>query len=346
VARTGLTLNIGLPAMASKPAAKSPLAKSPPAKSPTATKTASTGSSAKAAGKPIGFVGIGNMGAPMVRCLAKAGFDVCLYDVNGSATSGFAAEGGRFKVAADLPALGAACDTVITMLPTSKIVRAATIGSKAKPGFAAALRDKAIVIDMSSSYPLDTRRLGAELAKSGIAMVDAPVSGGVPKAVTGTLAIMAGGDADVIESMTPLLSAMGTVHRTGALGSGHAMKALNNYLSAAGLIATAEALIIGQKFGLDGVTMAKILNASTGRNNTTENKAERYLLSGQFNSGFALALMEKDVGMARQLAEALKLDAGALQFTSAYLERALSVLGPDADHTAVYAFAEGAGGED
>ena len=303
--------------------------------------TAKKASSAKPEpSQTIGFVGIGNMGGPMVRCLAKAGFHVCMFDVNTQVTDAFGTEAGTVSIASDLASLGAVCQVVITMLPNSKVVRAATIGSKAKPGFAPSLKLGAIVIDMSSSYPLDTCSLGDELAKLDIALVDAPVSGGVPKAVSGTLAIMTGGNAAVIDRVMPILAAMGTVHRTGALGSGHAMKALNNYVSSAGLIATAEALIIGQKFGLDGAVMTKVLNASTGRNNTTENKAERYMLNRSFNSGFALALMEKDVGMAQQLAQALSLDARELEFVSAYLKKALKSLGADADHTAVYAFAE------
>jgi 3-hydroxyisobutyrate dehydrogenase len=138
----------------------------------------------------------------------------------------------------------------------------------------------------------------------------------------------------------PLLQSMGSVHRTGRLGSGHAMKALNNYVSAAGLVATAEALIVGQRFGLDGAVMTKVLNASTGKNNTTENKAERYMLNHAFNSGFALALMDKDVGMAARLAKELGIDAAELGFVSELLGRVLKELGPAADHTAVYEFAE------
>ena len=327
--------------MATKPAATKPAATKPATTKP-ATKIApkkSTTSKA-AATRPIGFVGIGNMGGPMVRCLAKAGFHVCIYDVNTSATEAFGTEVGTVSIAPDLASLGNACDVVITMLPNSKIVRTATIGTKAKPGFAPTLKPGAVVIDMSSSYPLDTRSLGADLGKYDVALIDAPVSGGVPKAVSGTLAIMTGGDTHAIDRVANILSAMGTVHRTGALGSGHAMKALNNYVSSAGLIATAEALIIGQKFGLDGAVMTSVLNASSGRNNTTENKAERYMLNGAFNSGFALALMEKDVGMAQQLAAALQLKASELEFVSTYLTKALKSLGPDADHTAVYAFAE------
>jgi 3-hydroxyisobutyrate dehydrogenase len=118
------------------------------------------------------------------------------------------------------------------------------------------------------------------------------------------------------------------------------MKALNNYVSAAGLVATAEALVIGQRFGLDGVVMTKVLNASSGRNNTTENKAERYMLSQAFDSGFALALMDKDVDMASRLAEELAIEAAELAFVSGLLGRVLKDLGSAADHTAVYGYAK------
>jgi 3-hydroxyisobutyrate dehydrogenase len=223
------------------------------------------------------------------------------------------------------------------MLPDSKAVRAAVLGRDG-PGIVQSMRAGSVVVDMSSSYPLDTRALGEELARKGIGLVDAPVSGGVPKAVAGTLAIMAGGDAALIDRIEPILRAMGTVHRTGPLGSGHAMKALNNYVSAAGLIAACEALAIGQRFGLDGHVMTRVLNASTGRNNTTENKVERYMLSGRFDSGFALALMEKDVGMARSLADAIGVEAEELGHVLSILGKALRALGPAADHTAVYKY--------
>ncbi len=115
------------------------------------------------------------------------------------------------------------------------------------------------------------------------------------------------------------------------------MKALNNYVSAAGLIAASEALVIGERFGLDGHVMTAVLNASTGRNNTTENKLERFMLNGAFDSGFALALMEKDVGMARALAATLGVSAAQLGTTEAILKQASATLGPGADHTAVFA---------
>lgn len=292
---------------------------------------------------PIGFVGLGNMGVPMVRCLAKAGHDVVVYDVRPGVAAALAAEKslGTVRSAKSLGEVGKAAAIVITMLPDSKIVRAVVLGDGTRPGFADTMAAGGVIVDMSSSYPLDTRALAAELQAHKIAVIDAPVSGGVGKAVTGTLAIMAGGEAAQLDRVASCLSAMGQVHRTGPLGSGHAIKALNNYVSAAGLIATCEALAIAEKFGLDATTVTRVINASTGRNNSTENKAERYLIPRSFTSGFALALMEKDVGMARSLAADLGLPAAELEFVSAYLARALSELGRDADHTAVMALAAG-----
>lgn len=288
----------------------------------------------------VGLVGVGNMGGPMARCIARSGTPVMLFDARREAAEPLAAETNLFSVAPDLPSLGKACQAVITMLPDSKVVRRAVLGIDTMAGFGATLAPGSIVVDMSSSYAPDTVRLGAELAERGIGLVDAPVSGGVPRAITGQLAIMAGGGASHIDAVAPLLSTMGTVHRTGRLGSGHAMKALNNYVSAAGLVATSEALAVGQRFGLDPGQMVEILNASSGRNNTTENKAKRYMLSGTFDSGFALALMEKDVGMARRLAEELDVSAGELGFVSELLHRMLGELPAGADHTEVYKWVE------
>jgi len=290
--------------------------------------------------KPVGFVGLGNMGVPMVRCIAKAGHAVLAYDVRPDAGKGLADLAPGVKLAQSLAEVGAAADVVITMLPNSSIVREAAMGSGKAVGFAGRMAPGSVVVDMSSSFPLDTRELADVLAERGIGLVDAPVSGGVGKAVSGTLAIMAGGADAHVARVEPVLEAMGMIHRTGALGSGHAMKALNNYVSAAGLIATAEALVIGGRFGLDPAVMTRVLNASTGRNNTTENKVERYMLSGKFDSGFALALMQKDVGMARSLAEELGIAAEELVLVSDLLEEALKHLGNGADHTAVYKFIE------
>jgi len=290
--------------------------------------------------RPIGFVGLGNMGAPMARRLAKSGATLVLYDLRSEALAAFAEDGGRFRLAQDIDELGRGCAVVITMLPDSLAVRSAALGGQDHPGFAAGLGRGSVVIDMSSSAPMATRALGETLAARGVGLVDAPVSGGVPRARDGTLTIMAGGEARLVDEVEPLLAAMGRVHRTGPLGSGHAMKALNNYVSAAGLFAVCEALIVAREFGLDPRVMNEVLKVSTGRNNTTDNKVEAYLLTRRFESGFALDLMRKDVGTAEALAEELGLDAPWLRACSALLDRAAGALGQGADHTAAFAFLE------
>jgi 3-hydroxyisobutyrate dehydrogenase len=299
-----------------------------------------------ATARSIGFVGIGNMGAPMVRCLLKAGHRVTIYDLDAARMAALARESDHVTAAPTLRAVGQAAAVVITMLPDSASVRRAVFGPGGARGDALVdgLSQGATLVDMSSSFAPDTVALGADLATRGIALVDAPVSGGVGKAITGTLAIMAGGAAADIDRCSAALSAMGQVHRTGKLGSGHALKALNNYVSAAGLIATCEALLIGAKFGLDPSTAIDVINASTGRNNTTENKASRYLIPERYDSGFALSLMKKDVGMAAALAADLGIEARELAFVTRYLDEAQKSLGPNADHTAVMAHVKGLAG--
>lgn len=292
------------------------------------------------AGAPVGFIGIGNMGAPMARRLAAAGHALVLHDLRPAAAEALAAEAGSLSVARDLPELAARCGVVITMLPDANVVRAAVMGEDGARGLVPGLARGSTIVDMSSSAPMATRDLGRALDAHGIALVDAPVSGGVPRARDGTLTIMAGGAPETVSAVEPLLAAMGSVHRTGPLGAGHAMKALNNYVSAAGLIAVCEALIVARAFDLDPQVLNRVLNASTGRNNTTDKKVEPYILSRAFDSGFALDLMRKDVGIANDLAGGLALDAPWLAGCAEVLERASATLGPGADHTAVFAFLE------
>ncbi len=288
----------------------------------------------------IGFVGLGNMGAPMAHRLANAGCDVMLHDLRRDAVEALAEAEDRFRIAEDGMALGQACGVVITMLPDSHAVRQAVLGDRDTAGFAGGLARGALVIDMSSSAPLATRALGEALEGLGIGLIDAPVSGGVPRARDGSLTIMAGGEAALVTRAEPVLSAMGKVVHTGPLGSGHAMKALNNYVSAAGLLAVCEALIVAERFGLDPRTMNDVLRVSTGRNNTTDNKVERYLLPRAFDSGFALELMRKDVGMAADLSVELGLDAPWLRACGELLEQATQGLNAGADHTAAFAYLE------
>ncbi len=286
---------------------------------------------------PLAFIGLGQMGLPMTRRLIEAGYTVRGSDISPAARDSFAAQGGQVFATAAEAASGV--DMLITMLPTSIIVRDALFGAG---NAAAGLPRGALVIDMSSSAPLDTRQLGADLAALGIGLIDAPVSGGVPRAITGQLAIMAGGEAALIERARPYLLAMGkSVFPTGALGSGHAMKALNNYVSAAGLAAACEAVIVGQRFGLEPGVIVDVLNASTGRNNSTDVKMKPFVLSGTFASGFSIALMAKDIRTAADLAAQLGQPAHDLAETADLWERATLVLGKTADHTAIYQYLAG-----
>jgi 3-hydroxyisobutyrate dehydrogenase len=193
-----------------------------------------------------------------------------------------------------------------------------------------------VFIDMSSSDPVGTRTLGEELIAAGFGFVDAPVSGGVKRAIAGTLSIMAGGKAATIDSVEPILKAMGsTVFRTGAIGSGHAMKALNNYVSAAGLIAAVEALQVGRAFGLDPELITDVLNTSTGKNNATENKLKQFVISERYDSGFLLTLMAKDVRIADGLAEAVGVPTPFADLCAEIMDEGSRSLGPEADHTAI-----------
>lgn len=287
----------------------------------------------------IGFVGLGNMGAPMVRNMLRGGERVLLYDLRPEALQAFEGEEGCVA-AQDLADLASRAAVVITMLPDSPAVRSAVLGDEATPGLVQGLAPDSLIVDMSSSFPGDTRTLGQTIAARSVGLVDAPVSGGVRGAVAGTLTIMAGGEDQLIDRVETVLSTMGTVVRTGALGSGHATKALNNVLSAMALSATSEVLHVGMKFGLDPHIMTAIFNTSTGRNTTTENKVEQYLLNGSFEGGFALALLSKDVRMAKTLADDLGLDMSLLNACSALLDRASEALGPEADHTEVFRYIE------
>lgn len=250
----------------------------------------------------IAFLGLGKMGLPMAAQLLRAGFTVRGFDPVEAARAALVAAGGE---ACD-SAVGAAhkAAAVITMLPDGRAVRAVLLDGR-NP-VADGLPRGTLVLDMSSSAPIGTQELAKELAERGIGLVDAPVSGGVKRAVDGSLAIMAGGPEALVERARPILAAMGkSIFATGPAGSGHAMKALNNYVSAAGLTAACEALRVGAAFGLDAGVMTDVLNASTGRNNSTEVKLKPFVIPKNYASGFAMALMAKDLRTADELAQAL-----------------------------------------
>ena len=288
----------------------------------------------------IGFVGLGNMGAPMARRLIGAGYTLVVADAVPATVDKFVAEpanAGASAACAGAEALGKACRVVITMLPDGKIVRDVLLGAN---GIAKHLAGGSVVIDMSSSSPVGTRELHADLAKLGIPLVDAPVSGGVKKAIDGSLALMAGGEAAVVERCRKLLEPMGKVFVTGGSGTGHAMKSMNNFLSAANLAIAAEAVIAGQRFGLDPRTMIDIFNASTGRNTGTDSKFPNNVLPRTFNSGFSLGLMAKDLRLALEVANSTQAPVDLLKSCANIWAEAEKQLGGKADNTEVVKYLE------
>lgn len=279
----------------------------------------------------VGFIGIGNMGWPMATNLVKAGHEVLVHDATASRCVEFAKTQGGTAVRT--PADFASVEVLVTMLPTGAIVR--EVLTDPNSGVARHLKPGTLVIDMSSSEPAGTRTLGEELGKRSIVLLDAPVSGAVPRAKTGTLTIMLGGDdRAAMERAKPLLLNMGNqVFETGGLGTGHAMKALNNFIAAACYTASAEALLIGRQFGLDGHRMIDIINVSTGRNFNTEVVMKEQVLDRKFSSGFALGLLAKDVKIAADLARTVKMDAPLTRLVNDRYTLARESLGATRDCT-------------
>lgn len=287
----------------------------------------------------VAVIGIGNMGWPMAARLHGAGFALRVQDAAPGRAARFAAElGGTACGTAAEAARGA--EFVVTMLPTSAQVgeAIAAMGDALAPG--------SLLLEMSSGLPSATRGFAAALAARGVALLDAPVSGGVAKARTGELAIMAGGDAAALARAEPVLRAMGAaVTHVGPVGAGQAMKALNNLVSAAGFLAGAEALMIGQRFGLDPRVMVEVLNASTGMNNATQRKFRQFVLSRSFDAGFGLGLMAKDLATALAVAQDTGTPAPLSALTRELWQAAARVLGPGADHTEMARFVETLAGD-
>jgi 3-hydroxyisobutyrate dehydrogenase len=280
---------------------------------------------------PVGFVGLGNMGRLMAANLAAAGFPLVVRDSDPAAERRFTdAHGGTV---ASEPAGFRDVSVVVTMLPDGKAVREAVLGWQG--GIASALSPGSVILDMSSAEPVGTQKLAADLAPARVRVVDAPVSGGIARAETGTLSLMVGGtDEEAFERVKPVLEVLGErIFRTGPLGSGHAMKALNNFLGATAYTAAAEALAIGKEFGLDPAVMLDVINTSTGRSFNSEVVFKNEVVTGRYGTGFALGLLAKDVGIAAGLAESVGVPAPTLDLVRSRWAEAADELGFATDHS-------------
>jgi 3-hydroxyisobutyrate dehydrogenase len=256
----------------------------------------------------IAFIGVGTMGMPMARNLVKKGFAVTAYDVNPEAVKLAATAG--MTAAASVAEAVAAADLVITMLPSSPHVESVYAGDG---GVLAAARAGVLCVDMSTIDPAVSRRVAAQAADRSVRFMDAPVSGGVPRATEGTLAIMAGGSPADFEEALPVLSAMGAnVIRVGPVGSGEVVKLCNNLIAGVAAVAVSEAFRIAEGFGVDPKVMTEVIAKSSGHTWLMEHMhpvpglAPKAASTNGYQPGFMTDLMCKDLGLAVDAARALR----------------------------------------
>lgn len=289
----------------------------------------------------LGLVGLGNIGEPVCRKLLEAGYEVVVHDAEPEAVERLVDTSA--EAAASLEALAAGADVVLLSLPNSDVVEEVVFGES---GLSEGLSRGKVLVDTSSSRPSSTRGISYQLAERGIEMLDAPVSGGVLRAREGRLSVMVGGKQEVFERCRPVFEAFGEkVFHVGASGTGHLVKALNNLLSAATLASACEAALLANEAGVSPELFIEVINASNGRSYSTEVKFPEYILDRSFDDGFALALMDKDVGIALQAAA----EFGSPMRVGSEVHRlwraaAEAGYGPEG-HTSIFAFIEDAAPE-
>jgi 3-hydroxyisobutyrate dehydrogenase len=271
----------------------------------------------------IGFVGLGSMGSVMVSLLSKEKFNLIAYDINKEIELD-----SNIACAENLREL-VDCNILILILPNGSIVKE-TVLQLVEYGF------KGQVIDMSSSHPQQTIELQELVKQNCISIVDAPVSGGVKKAINGTLMVMVGCIQEDFKAIKILLECFGTVRHIGPLGAGHAMKALNNYVSASGLLASMQALATAEAYGIKANDFIEVINSSTGKNNSTQVKFLPFVIPRKYDSGFSLSLMAKDVEIASSIIKDAKFSTPLSNVLPEYLTEVLKNLKEGVDHTALY----------
>jgi 3-hydroxyisobutyrate dehydrogenase len=278
----------------------------------------------------VAFIGVGNMGMPMAANIAKAEHEVLVHDADAGRAAQVAAQIGA-RTLGQMREI-AAVELVVTMLPDGKVVRSVALG---EDGIAAFAKPGTIVVDMSSSQPLITRETGAELAAKQITLVDAPVSGGVERAIKGTLTIMIGGDdPGAIEKAKVILSCMGnTFFEVGKLGSGHAAKALNNVVAASNFGVLADAMLVAETYGIDPATLVNIISTSTGQSFISSVVMKQFVVPQTYNSGFKIGLLSKDATIAAELSTELGCVTPFMQLAQQRWEWARDLLGVDEDHS-------------
>jgi 3-hydroxyisobutyrate dehydrogenase-like beta-hydroxyacid dehydrogenase len=278
----------------------------------------------------IGFIGLGQMGSHMARRLVEAGHRVMVFDVRSEAIDRLTALGAQ--AAASPRAMADEVETVMVSLPTPDIVLAVATG----PDGVIEGRRVRRFVDLSTTGAVMAKRIFAALAAKNIVQIDCPVSGGVTGAAKGTLALMVSGPREEVRAIEPLLPAIGKTFFIGERpGAGQTMKLCNNFLSAAAMTATSEAMVMGVKAGLDPRIMLDVINAGTGRNTATEDKFGRVVLPRAFNLGFTVGLMNKDLKLCVAEGKALGVPMEVAETVAHMLQIACDENGPDKDLTTV-----------
>ena len=277
----------------------------------------------------VSFLGLGAIGAPMARHLAAGAFDLAVWNRTRAKAEAFVAAH-RARLA-DSPADAArGADVVVTCLPTSLEVEALLDGDG---GLLAALSAGATLVDCTSGDPATSRRIAARLAERGVAFVDAPVSGGVGGAEKGTLTVMVGGEAATLERVRPVLEAFGQkIVHCGPVGAGDAVKAVNQAFLAIHIWAASEGLVALAKAGVDPGVALEVINASSGRSNTSMNLFPERVLTRAFPRTFRLALIEKDIGIAAAFLREQRVPSPLTQAAADLFRAARTILGEEADH--------------
>jgi 3-hydroxyisobutyrate dehydrogenase-like beta-hydroxyacid dehydrogenase len=281
-------------------------------------------------GQQIGFAGIGRMGAPMVRRLLEAGYEVIVFDPNVEAVSSLLEKGAR---TASTPAeLAKRSDLIFMSLPTPDVVEQVIGGEN---GLIEAGGGR-IVIDLSTTGPSVAQKMAALLSRANMVPVDCPVSGGVAGAERGTLALMAACSNDVLQRIRPVLENLGTLTHVGEqVGMAQMLKVLKNIISVTSLAICSEALVAGVKAGLDPQIMMDVINAGSGRTNATTDKIPKYVLTRQFDFGFALGLSAKDLRLCIEETAKLGVTMAVGGAVRQMVDAAVEHLGPNADLTEI-----------
>jgi 3-hydroxyisobutyrate dehydrogenase len=277
----------------------------------------------------IAFLGLGDIGGLIASHLTSDPFDLVVWNRTASKAADFASRHG-VSVAQTPAEAVAGAEVVITCLPSSVEVEAVLHGEH---GMLDSLRKGAVLIDCTSGDPPTSRSIAAELGGRGVDFIDAPVSGGTTAAKAGTLTVMWGGEESVFERVRPVIEAFGKkIVHAGPVGAGDALKAVNNALLAVHILSAAEGLAVLVKAGVNPATALDVINASSGRSNSSENLIPQRVLTRAFPRTFRLALLEKDIGIAAVLAEDLGVRTPLISLTAERFREAREKLGEEADH--------------